>query len=96
MRSLEYCSLCDQPTGNAGAADGSNFCPITEKGPYCDGCFKSRIEGMSEVLAEVVERQKKCELEYGGVMPPRDDPRHEGWCVYCWACAELEKLKGEP
>ena len=52
--------------------------------------------GMSEVLAEVVERQKKCELEYGGVMPPRDDPRHEGWCVYCWACAELEKLKGEP
>ena len=51
--------------------------------------------GMAEALREVVERQKKCELEYGGVMPPQDDPRHEGWCVYCWATAELAKLKGE-
>lgn len=34
---LEYCCECDQPTGNAGRGEDSNY--IDDDGPYCDECF---------------------------------------------------------
>jgi len=35
---LEYCCECDQPTGNAGKSEGSNYTDDGE-GPYCYECF---------------------------------------------------------
>ena len=55
MRPLERCSLCDLLTNRAGAHEDSNFCPLTEKGPYCDDCHGARNEGMAEALREVKE-----------------------------------------
>ena len=34
---LEYCCECDQPTGNAGRGEDSNY--TDNDGPYCDDCF---------------------------------------------------------
>lgn len=40
MKTLEFCSECDQPTGNAGRIDGSIYIeyPDKEIGPLCDEC----------------------------------------------------------
>jgi len=35
---LEYCCECDQPTGNAGRGEDSNYTDDDE-GPYCNECF---------------------------------------------------------
>ncbi len=35
---LEYCCECDQPTGNAGRGEDSNYTDDDE-GPYCWDCF---------------------------------------------------------
>ena len=40
---LEYCFLCDAPTGRAGAGDDSIFDDDGE-GPYCEECYKEHPE----------------------------------------------------
>lgn len=34
---LEYCCECDQPTGNAGKGEDSNY--TDDEGPYCWDCL---------------------------------------------------------
>ena len=38
-RPLERCCVCDQPTGKAGAGDGSLYCAYCDQGPFCDECY---------------------------------------------------------
>lgn len=40
---LEICDACDEPTGNAGAGDGSLFTDEGE-GPFCEACWKALEE----------------------------------------------------
>lgn len=41
-RPLEYCAQCEEPTGHAGAGDGSLYTDEGE-GPYCDRCYHERV-----------------------------------------------------
>ena len=36
---LEYCFCCGEPTGHAGAGDGSIYCEC-DAGPLCDECWE--------------------------------------------------------
>lgn len=36
--SLEYCFICDEPTGRAGASEDSIY--VGDDGPYCEGCYE--------------------------------------------------------
>ena len=38
MKELEYCWLCDAPTGNAGRYEDSLY-DTEEGGPYCEECW---------------------------------------------------------
>ena len=38
MPDLEYCCICDEPTGHAGRHDDSLYCDECDKGPFCDTC----------------------------------------------------------
>lgn len=38
---LEYCCECDQPTGNAGKGEDSNYTE-DDAGPYCWECFPEK------------------------------------------------------
>lgn len=40
---LEYCCECDQPTGNAGKGEDSNYTDDDE-GPYCWDCFTTDLQ----------------------------------------------------
>jgi len=40
---LEYCCECNQPTGNAGKGEDSNYTDDDE-GPYCYECFTADNE----------------------------------------------------
>lgn len=35
---LERCVICDEPTGRAGRADDSIYCPECNNGPFCESC----------------------------------------------------------
>jgi len=35
---LEYCCVCDEPTGKAGPGDGSIYCDCGA-GPFCTECW---------------------------------------------------------
>ena len=39
---LEYCCVCDNPTGRAGKAEDSLF-DINDEGPYCWNCWESDV-----------------------------------------------------
>jgi len=54
MSDLEYCTNCDEPTGNAGIHDGSLYTKEM-KGPFCDRCFayENRIEAQDKQKAEM-------------------------------------------
>ena len=36
---LEYCFLCGESTGRAGAGEDSIYCDECEKGPFCLECW---------------------------------------------------------
>jgi hypothetical protein len=36
---LEICTVCQEPTGNAGRDEDSLYCEEHETGPYCQKCF---------------------------------------------------------
>lgn len=38
-RPLEYCHVCDEPTGRAGQGDGSLYCEC-DRGPFCEECWE--------------------------------------------------------
>lgn len=38
MANLEYCCVCDEPTGRAGAGDDSLYCGC-DCGPFCETCW---------------------------------------------------------
>ena len=52
---LEYCCLCDEPTGNAGKLDGSNYAE-DGTGAYCDSCFAAYNAGL-ERAAEIATNE---------------------------------------
>lgn len=35
----ERCCECDDPTGKAGKGDGSLYCELCERGPFCESCW---------------------------------------------------------
>ena len=37
MGELEFCSVCEHPTGRAGAAEDSLY--IGDDGPFCEDCY---------------------------------------------------------
>jgi hypothetical protein len=37
---LEYCGVCEEPTGNAGRGEDSLFCAGCGVGPFCWGCWQ--------------------------------------------------------
>ena len=69
--SIEHCSECDEPTGNAGRGDGSIFIeyPDKEVGPLCQECRKNHWvceecgEGVYPTHVTYAERHEGC----GGV-----------------------------
>lgn len=42
--SLEYCDICDSPTGNGGRGDGSLFLHCQYSGPVCWCCFGKHLK----------------------------------------------------
>lgn len=50
-RPFEYCCLCDQQTGKAGAGDGSLYREDGE-GPYCDQCWNGWRDDREECPTE--------------------------------------------
>lgn len=59
-RPLEYCCECDEPTGHAGAGDGSLYTD-DGVGPYCDSCFsgtevESKITPLTQTEGDEDER----------------------------------------
>lgn len=47
MNKLEYCFICDQPTGGAGKNDDSLY-DVNDKGPYCPSCWNQLPEPTKE------------------------------------------------
>lgn len=43
-KTIERCSECDEPTGNAGAGEDSLFLP-DGRGPMCWECYEFHSEG---------------------------------------------------
>lgn len=41
---IERCVVCEEPTGNAGAGDGSIYCDACNEGPFCDECWAAHQE----------------------------------------------------
>ena len=39
MTELEYCSVCDEPTGRAGRGEDSLY--VDDDGPYCSECYEA-------------------------------------------------------
>ena len=50
-RPLEYCFICDEPTGRAGKGEDSLYCDECDKGPYCPDCFRKHHESDVKVVA---------------------------------------------
>ena len=40
MSDLEYCDVCEEPTGRAGAGEDSLFLPNGD-GPFCEECWNT-------------------------------------------------------
>lgn len=38
MSELEYCCVCDEPTGRGGQCDDSIYCEC-KSGPFCEECW---------------------------------------------------------
>lgn len=58
--SLEYCDICDEPTGNAGIMDDSYQCVICEK-IICSNCGEKLIDksdGNSEWVCNICLRDQ--------------------------------------
>lgn len=41
-RPLERCCYCDEPTGKAGAGEGSLYCTCG-CGPFCEECYQTQL-----------------------------------------------------
>lgn len=45
---LEYCYVCDEPTGRAGKGEDSIYCDVCDKGPFCFLCWKKHEHNEEE------------------------------------------------
>ena len=58
---LEYCFVCDEPTGRAGQGDGSLYCEC-DKGPFCEECWSkhhnadAKVTDLLEALEAITNR----------------------------------------
>ena len=59
-KGLEHCCVCDDPTGHAGAGDGSIYLIDGALGPLCDECYHTICE---ECSGEAVPREAVAEIE---------------------------------
>ena len=61
-RPLEYCFVCDEPTGRAGQSDGSLYCEC-DAGPFCERCWDNhhsadtKVIDLLEALDELVDAE---------------------------------------
>lgn len=51
MSNLEYCCICEQPTGRAGKGNDSLY-GDDDSGPYCEACWDER-EKKEKMLHEI-------------------------------------------
>ena len=58
-RPLEHCCGCDQPTGRAGRADDSIYCPDCDSGPWCEECWLIMESEWPEVCPACREAREK-------------------------------------
>ncbi len=47
-RPLEYCFVCEQPTGRAGQSEDSFYCTC-DKGPFCEECWDAHHNADTKV-----------------------------------------------
>ena len=100
-RSLEYCCICDSPTGRAGKDDDSIYidCPDGSKiGPLCEDCFDlidSEAQAMEDkTLADAISRHECRGHDVGChicLLRPFDSPR----CIKARAEQAAQKEVGK-
>lgn len=73
----EYCMLCDEPTGRAGAGEDSIY--VMDYGPLCESCYGSLVPTIEQQAKEIdtlkkqiTDMRKFCRTLTGSLWPQNE------------------------